>query len=328
MPLGSGPWQHAFELRYLLSEGALAPFGERESLKNKSAHLISVPDGFVLYANLVISPQGVPLNYPLPAELLPAGQPLWRTRLRDGRLALLMARILELDEQNRTHIQYVRKELKPTATFSGSAHGKRHMEVLTLNWSPDGGNAILVVPMGHEAFRPEREPSSSEESRSPRSFKYECPRSEIELLAPDGRTAISICLDECQTSFELTKGEPAIVAIGRLTAQLKPSNLTSGSSFFAAPSKFACRPTVNGGSPRTWEYTVGARFDGFTMTIDIRQMSVSLQRKNLAAPFSQLKDSEELLMMVPNETLKLLVTPDAPDTSIELLGRFTLRNRK
>jgi hypothetical protein len=42
MQLGRGPWMHAFEMRFLLSEGAKMPFGERESLKSKSAHLVRV----------------------------------------------------------------------------------------------------------------------------------------------------------------------------------------------------------------------------------------------------------------------------------------------
>jgi hypothetical protein len=56
MPLGSGPWLCAFELRFLLSNGARMPFRERESLKNKTAQLISVPDGYALFANLIIGP--------------------------------------------------------------------------------------------------------------------------------------------------------------------------------------------------------------------------------------------------------------------------------
>jgi len=60
MPLGSGPWLQAFELRFLLSELANAPFRERESLKNKSAFLIPVPSGFLLCANLILGRTGTP----------------------------------------------------------------------------------------------------------------------------------------------------------------------------------------------------------------------------------------------------------------------------
>src|SRR5262245_40500829 len=40
MQLGHGPWMHAFEIRFLPSEGAHAPLRERESLNKKSAYLI------------------------------------------------------------------------------------------------------------------------------------------------------------------------------------------------------------------------------------------------------------------------------------------------
>jgi hypothetical protein len=39
-------------------EGANVPLRERESLKNKSAHLIPVPKGFVLYVNFIVGAVG------------------------------------------------------------------------------------------------------------------------------------------------------------------------------------------------------------------------------------------------------------------------------
>ena len=155
MQIGSGPWFHAFEIRFLQSEGANAPFRQRESLKNKSAYLIAVPKGFILYANLIVGAAGTPLNCPLP-DFFAGGQALWRTRLRDGRPAILMVRMLQLDSQNRDHIKYLRETLKPTATVSNMPV-ERYMEIHHLHWSPDGGNVVQVVPMGDEAFRSEQE---------------------------------------------------------------------------------------------------------------------------------------------------------------------------
>ena len=141
MQLGSGPWFHAFEIRFLQSPGANPPFRQRESLKNKSAYLIPVPEGFILYANLIVGAVGTPLNCPLPAQFLPAGRPLWRTRLRDGRPAVLVARMLELDSQNRDHIKYLREELKPTVTFSTMPSG-RYMELFRLR---NLGQSVIVL---------------------------------------------------------------------------------------------------------------------------------------------------------------------------------------
>src|SRR5208337_1100837 len=67
--VGSGPWFHAFEVRFLWSPGALSPIGPRESLKNKLGHLIPTPEGLVLHANLIIGASGTPLYSPLPVEL-------------------------------------------------------------------------------------------------------------------------------------------------------------------------------------------------------------------------------------------------------------------
>jgi len=113
--VGSGPWMHAFEVRFLLSEGANAPLRERESLDNKSAYVLPVPQGCVLYANLVIGSAGTLLDFPIPAEFS-GGQTLWRIRLRNGCPCILVGRILPLDQKNRDHIKYIREKLKPTVT--------------------------------------------------------------------------------------------------------------------------------------------------------------------------------------------------------------------
>jgi hypothetical protein len=52
MQFASSPWLHAFEIRFLMSEGAGAPPKQRESLKNKSAYVIPVPSGKFLVVNL------------------------------------------------------------------------------------------------------------------------------------------------------------------------------------------------------------------------------------------------------------------------------------
>ena len=40
--------------------------------------------------------------------------------LRDGRAAVLVARMLPLDTKNQDRIKYIREELKPTATFTNT----------------------------------------------------------------------------------------------------------------------------------------------------------------------------------------------------------------
>jgi hypothetical protein len=117
MPLPSGAWLHAFELRFLLSDGVNVPPQEREPGRNETIYYLPVPNDFFLCANLIIGPTRAPLNYPLPPEF-GDGQPLWRSRLANERPAVLVGRIIPLDDQNRELIKYHREELKLTATAS------------------------------------------------------------------------------------------------------------------------------------------------------------------------------------------------------------------
>ena len=327
MQLGSGPWLHAFELRFLLSDGAHSPFRERESLKNKSAYLIPVPDGFLLYANLIIGSKGTPFDCTLPPELLPAGQTLWRSRLRDGRPAVLVARLLQLDNQNREHIKYLREELKPTATFPATSTGSKYIELLHLHWSPSGGNVILAVPMGEEAFRSEQEgvpPGAPTDA--PRHFRYRSLRSTVHLFAPDGQRVGTIELAEVDKEVELVKGQPKTIELGTVTMLIEPTKLISGSKFIASPRKLICTPNLGGASPPNWQYVIHAAFDCSCLSAELRQNSASLQNRNFAAPISQLDNGEEIVMTIPAATLKLSSTLDVPLASGALVGRFTLRD--
>jgi hypothetical protein len=152
--LGLGPWFHAFEIRFLMSEGANAPRRQRESLKNKKAYVIPVTKGFIPHVNLLIGDTGTPLDSPLPRELS-GGQVIWRTLLRDGRPAVLVGRMLKLDDQNRALIKYYRETLNTTVKISNASTA--YIEYCHLIWSEKGGNVILIVPLGDEAIRFEQE---------------------------------------------------------------------------------------------------------------------------------------------------------------------------
>jgi hypothetical protein len=133
-------------------------------------------------------------------------------------------------------------------------------------------------------------------------------------------------LDEIDKQIELVKDQPNTHDVGALTMRIEPSNLIAGSQFMASPCRLVSNPSVSGGSPRTWDYTVVARFDGFALSAELRQNSASLQNRNLVIPVDELGDREELLMTIPSANLKLLATMEAPATSTQLLGRFTLRD--
>jgi hypothetical protein len=93
---------------------------------------------------------------------------------------------LELDDHNRGHIRYFREELGLKATLSAKSASK-YLEIHNLKSSPKGGNVILVVPMGEEAFHSEQKfPQSSAMSTPPRHFHYQNPQSTVDLIAPNG----------------------------------------------------------------------------------------------------------------------------------------------
>ena len=317
MPLPSGAWLHAFELRFLLSAGANSPLKEQESKANQPIYYIPVPDGFFLCANLIIGPTGVPLDYQLPSEFLGA-YPLWRVRLPNGGPAVLTARMIPLDNQNREHIKFLREELKPNVTVT-TMPTPGYVEVHRLFWSAEG-NLILVVPMGEEAFRSEQDFAQTAATRH---FRYHSSRSTADLIAPNLLRVAVLEMAEVNKGIDLMKGLPKIINLGLLTMTIEPSNLIAGSNFIASPVKLVCTPNVGGANPRTWEYVTHARFDGFCLSAEVRQISASLQNKNLATPVSGLGNNEEIIMTIPSSPIKLAATLNLRSASAEIVGRFT-----
>jgi len=326
--LSSGPWTHAIEIRFLLSPNSLPPLKPLESLRNKKAHVIPVPEGFVFHANLLIGDAEVALDCPLPAEFAPAAQTLWRARLRDNRLAVLVGRLLELSDENRQNIRFIRQDLKPTVTFSSMPTGGKQVEIHHLHWSPQGGNVVLVVPMGDEAFRADDEPVASHEQSQPRPFSLETESTELTVCAPDGSPVVAVRIDGVRDSISVVKGRPLRVVAGQLHLDLLVHNLVFRSGFIATPYKLPHVIRVGAASPRDWNYSIAARFDGTAMVVELRQLSSALRNANLANPVHGLAEGEEVVLTVPDETLKFTLTADAPKTTCDLAGKLTLRDQR
>jgi hypothetical protein len=235
--------------------------------------------------------------------------------------------LLTLDDQSRERIKYLREELKPSATFSTMPSSK-YMEIYDVHWSPEGGNVVCVVPMGGEAFRSEDEHLLLDTlAATPRYFRYRSFPSTVELTAPNGLTVALVELAEVDKEIELVKGAPKTVELGLLTMRIKPSNLIAGSPFIALPRRLVYSPALGGASPRDWGHIIHARFDGSCLTAEIRLSSTAL-RNNLLTPISQLDSGEEIVMAIPAGPVKISSTLDLPSTTTELLGRFTLRDRR
>lgn len=246
MQLGSGPWLCGFELRFFLNDAALMPFRERESLKNQTALLITVPNEYALFVDLIISPPGSMRDMSLPVEFLPGGEALWCVQLGNGRVAALIGRILALDEENRGHIRSLREELKVTYNARKKSEGP-YVETHYLNWSA-GGNVIFIMPQGDEAIRSEQELVLEDGTPSPpsRTFRYRSLRALVELIAPNQTTIAVIEIPEVDKQIDLRKGETKEVELGFLTMHLEKANLIEGSEFIVSPRKFSCDPNIDG----------------------------------------------------------------------------------
>lgn len=325
MSLAGSTWQHAFEIRFLLSEGAGAPTNEKDSLKNKSAYLIPVPSGKFLIANLIVGPPGTLSNAALPPQFIGADR-LWEAKLADGRVAVLVARMPDLDDENRKKIAYYREELKVNATFSETPKDP-YVEIHHLHWS-DGGNVILVVPMGDEAIRSEPEKVRSLGAVELRSFHYYSPHALTEITAPDGSRVAVIELDAIDQDIELAKNEQVTRELGLLRMRMEPSRLIRGSEFTAQPSRLVSVPSLAGVNARDWAYLIYPRFDGFALSADVRLISTSFRNKNFDKPLNHLRDEEEILVRIPSENLTLVATMDAPETSAMVSGHFQLRDHR
>jgi hypothetical protein len=327
MQLGSGPWSCAFELRFLRSDDARMPYRHRESLKNKGALMIAIPDGYALFANLIIGPRGAPLELPLPVEFSPPGETLWRTRLRDGRLAALVGRVLELDQENREHLRRVRDR---KTTYNASAISEeQYMEVHEMHWSAVA-NVILIVPLGDEVFRSEQAELAQPDTalRPARTFHYRNSRCIAEFMAPNLKKIAVIELPDVDKPIELRKGESKTVELGLLTMQIERDNLIRGSKFTVSPKAISCNPTVDGASFPQWHNDIHVTFDGTRLSADVSQSSGAIQNKNIAMPIDQLGDDEEMLVVIPSGTMNLSATLDSPSASAKFLGKFTWRDQR
>ena len=303
----------------------LSPVGQRELLKEKAGHLAETPEGFVLYANLMVGAPGTPLHA-VPAI---AGQTLWRTRLKDNRVGVLVGRLFELGQENLERIKYFREEHKLSVTLSGQRTTSKYAELYDVHWSPKGGNVINVLPLWEESFRYEREPPPSGAAQAvTKLFRYQSPYATAELVAPDGMRVAIIEITEVGAQIELAKGIPKRVEVGSLTMRIDPNNLIAGSTIKAfTPCRLSSVPNLSGCTPRGWEYTIYAQFDGSQLSVEIGPLSAALNNKRVV-PLSGLDDGEELVIRIPADAVKLSASLNQPSASTKLIGTFTLRNQR
>src|SRR5262249_38705023 len=155
----------------------------------------------------------------------PAAEPIWRATLKDQRPVVLTARILEMDKHNKDEITFIRHELNPKCNLSKPPNIAPYVEVKRVVWGK-GGNVVLVVPMGREAFRVQDETRSDPPSAvDVRMFVISSPTASIPIAAPNGAIVGTLSIAGVTKPFTLTKNVEVRCSLATVMLSLDSSNL-------------------------------------------------------------------------------------------------------
>ena len=134
IPLPGGDWLHAFEWRFLLSEDAYRPRSEKLK-KGDKAYLMQVAPGKVLIANLLVGAARSTNPDVLPPEFGRGAIPFWRGKFRAGHPVALLARSLDMGEENARQLRYLRHGLNPHLIGTKELNEPPYVEVRNHQWS-------------------------------------------------------------------------------------------------------------------------------------------------------------------------------------------------
>lgn len=323
LSLANGLWLHGIELRFLLHSRANRP---QEKLKaGAKALLLETPEDRVLVVNILVGAEGCSSDAAPPQEFGGASI-LWRSLLRNGRPAVLIARILPLDDQNKTALHNIWEEISPTVNFDRKPSGF-YMEVMHAHWHPQNGNILLVIPMGtgHARFPGDRVLSGPASAATEAAVTVANPTARISIAAPNGATVATVGIQGTTSAVTLKRDEHLTAHLGIVTLAIQPENLIAGSKFQAQPVRLSCVPSVNGASPREWMYTIVSSFDGETFVSEIRALSAGLRPAKLVGELTGILKTDEIVMTAPPASLRLAASLSMPIARSDLTVRFLLR---
>lgn len=321
-PLGlaGSDWHHALEIRYLVAPDRFRPTPKKLKKKEK-AFLIDVADGHALILNLLLTSTTPPPT--LPAQFRGA-QSLWGAALADGRQVTLIGRVVLLDSENEDHLERLRGADGPKATFEAEPT-TLNLELSHIFWGP-GGNIVVIVPAGAEAVRTLGKPASLEPDATKRrqpGVDYMSPDGLLTLHAPNGVAVGELVLIGDRGRATLSKNEYVIVRLGQLALTVFRENLIGGEQFELSPRSLPAVPSVDGRSPREFNYSVRCAYDGVNLSVVIRPLSVGLtvQSSDSGGP---LRLGEQVLLTAPASELALNASPVVSRVSAELSAKLLL----
>ena len=323
LSLANGLWLHGVELRFLLHSRANRP---QEKLKTGvKALLLETPYDHVLVINILVGAAGCPVDAAPPQEFGGASI-LWRALLRNGRPAVLIARVLPMDDQNTKALRNIWEDISPKVNFDRKPRGF-YMEVMHAHWDPQGGNVLLVIPMGTESVRfpGDRALSASASTSLEAAVTVTSPTASTEITAPNGAPVATVTIEGTSSAVMLKRDVHITAALGTVTLAIRPENLIAGSKFHTQPSRLACVPSINGATPREWTYTIVSSFDGQTFVSEIRALSAGLRPANMVGELTNILETDEIVISAPSEPLKLEASLSMPSATSKLNARLLLR---
>jgi hypothetical protein len=326
MPLGNGNWLHAFELRFLVGSDSQRP--PQEKLQGTTASLINLPDDAVLILNLLVGRAGSTLSTPMPHEFSPSGEIVWITQLRDTRPVILVGRVHVMDEVNRNAMDEIRLKLRPQINLTKKPKTPPYLEIRQVSWDSKGGNVVLVVPLGQEAFRVDADSLTPvDEIASPdrRNISVFSAAGSADIFAPDGAIVATLEFSGISNEVSIIKGSALTVSLGTVTLRVDPSVLKFGQKFGPVKGLFPAPPTIAGATPKNWAYHIYSIFDGTTLQAEIRTSSSSLRNSNLSTPMGDIASDEEIVVVSPRPPPTLRASREAHSMQSELQAVLLLR---
>jgi hypothetical protein len=127
------------------------------------------------------------------------------------------------------------------------------------------------------------------------------------------------------TQLTLRKNQTVTFPLCTAELEIDPARKYSTPMDLPAYTRIACLPSVDGASPRDWQYICDFKIIDGSLEVTLRQLSVALRSKNLAARLPLLADDEELVLVAPTGSLVLVASRESPLIRADLLAQIQIR---
>lgn len=128
----------------------------------------------------------------------------------------------------------------------------------------------------------------------PRPIEFSSPSNSLALTAQQGQEPFArIAVEGLAGELVVAKNAWSEVVLAKITIEFDEDSSKWPKPFHRKRVPLKCVPVVDGGSPRSWDYSLDIRWDCQSLEVDIAQMSVALRSHNLPVPMPVLGATEE-----------------------------------